>query len=790
MPLPHALTSPLRRYTHWLHGQWPAGRVEKLPLAAEDGATNLPGVYIVGDLTGIPLLKFSADSGTKAVRAISHDAGFDKREQSETVHDLIIIGGGCAGMAAALEARKQGLNFLLLEASEPFSTIANFPKGKPIYAYPSEMTPEGQLQFSATVKEPLLEELLAQTIEQGITPHIARAERIARHGRQLEVVMGDGADSLHAHRVIIAIGRSGNYRKLGVPGEELDKVSNRLHDPKDFEGKRVLVVGGGDSALETAIALTQAGAQVTLSYRQPEFSRAKPENVEQLERLAADDASANPHSEGSISLMLPSKVIAIDPETVTLEHEGKTQTLKNENVFTMIGREAPLDFFRRSGIHIAGETKPLGWAALALFVVFIIALYDWKNYGFIEALWQKTSFPASMPAWLASLGEWWSAQVEDRSSWIGTIAVSMKSRSFYYTLLYTACIGVFGIARIRRRRTPYVTVQTITLFLIQLFPLFLLPEVILPYLGYHGFFDAGLGAKLADELFPLYISKSAYLAQQWPEWGHPRAYWHAYGLILAWPLNVYNVFLDKPNTWWLVISFVQTFVILPAIIWRWGKGVYCGWICSCGALAETMGDTQRHKMPHGPFWNRLNMLGQFFLLCAFAMLFVRIAGWVWPESWAGKSFKFLLEGKNAEGQLVNPVSYKWFIDVLFGGILGVGFYFKYSGRVWCRFACPLAALMHIYARFSRFRIIPEKKKCISCNVCTSVCHQGIDVMSFANKGLGMKDPECVRCSACVQSCPTGVLQFGRVDAHDNVAALDRLPASRVLMQETSSSTRK
>jgi polyferredoxin len=105
-----------------------------------------------------------------------------------------------------------------------------------------------------------------------------------------------------------------------------------------------------------------------------------------------------------------------------------------------------------------------------------------------------------------------------------------------------------------------------------------------------------------------------------------------------------------------------------------------------------------------------------------------------------------------------------------------------SGRVWCRFACPLAALMHIYARFSQFRIFAEKKKCISCNVCTTVCHQGIDVMSFANKGLPMEDPECVRCSACVQSCPTGVLSFGRLDGKGG-AIYDKLQASPVRMQE-------
>jgi NosR/NirI family nitrous oxide reductase transcriptional regulator len=127
--------------------------------------------------------------------------------------------------------------------------------------------------------------------------------------------------------------------------------------------------------------------------------------------------------------------------------------------------------------------------------------------------------------------------------------------------------------------------------------------------------------------------------------------------------------------------------------------------------------------------------------------------------------------------------YKWLVDVGLAGVVGYAVYFWYSGRVWCRFACPLAALMHIYARFSRFRIFALKSKCISCNVCTSVCHQGIDVMNFANKGLQMEDPECVRCSACVQSCPTGVLSFGRLDGQGQ-PVYDRLAASPVQMQES------
>jgi ferredoxin len=91
--------------------------------------------------------------------------------------------------------------------------------------------------------------------------------------------------------------------------------------------------------------------------------------------------------------------------------------------------------------------------------------------------------------------------------------------------------------------------------------------------------------------------------------------------------------------------------------------------------------------------------------------------------------------------------------------------------------------MHIYTRFSRFRILSDKSKCISCNACTSVCHQGIDVMSFANKGKPMEDPECVRCSACVSTCPTGTLEFGEVDKNNNIIATDRLAASPVRIVE-------
>ncbi len=178
-------------------------------------------------------------------------------------------------------------------------------------------------------------------------------------------------------------------------------------------------------------------------------------------------------------------------------------------------------------------------------------------------------------------------------------------------------------------------------------------------------------------------------------------------------------------------------------------------------------------MPHGPLWNRVNMTGQVVLAAAFLIFFGRVLSWSLPNSGFGRAAqKFsdgLLSGWHPLGLELN---YYHLVDIFLAGIVGVGFYFWFSGRVWCRFACPLAALMHIYARFSKFRIFAEKSKCISCNVCTSVCHQGIDIMNFANKGIPMEDPECVRCSACVQSCPTGVLAFGRYDGTGTLPILD------------------
>lgn len=733
----------------------------------EGGTTAIPGVRIVGDLTGIPLLKFSADSGAKAVQAILAESDFPSQRGTDGVFDLVIIGGGVSGYAAAIEAKKAGLTFRLFEAVQDFSTLANFPKGKPIYTYPTGMTPAGELHFNADVKEGLVKELEEQREEHGVSSETLKVERIERTGNRL-LLHSKGAESVEALRVIVAIGRSGNFRKLNIPGEELGKVSNRLHDPKEYRGKQVLVIGGGDSALETAIALVCCGSHVILSYRKSEFTRPKADNVEKLNQLVSHATFATgintPSSErtstaansemrgdgpsGSLTLLMGSEVKEITEGKVTIKTDsGESETFDNNQVFVMTGREAPLDFFRRSGLKIVGEWTRKTWVGFLSFFVFCLFLYHWKSGGWLNSVFQSNGwFPFFIPS-------------GDPKSLIGSLINASRDPGFYYSLAYCTCVVVFGIRRIRRRKTPYVKRQTFTLMAIQVIPLFLIPYLLLPWMGNNGAFEYGIGKWFGDVFFP------------------DASYWRAFGFILAWPLFVWNVFTDNPIWGWLIISLIQTFVIIPLIIRRWGKGAYCGWICSCGALAETMGDAHRQKMPHGPFWNRMNMVGQVILAVALILLCLQVVGWVFPGSFA----TVLYEGFLSEFPILN---YKYLADLWLAGILGVAFYFHFSGRIWCRFACPLAALMHIYTRFSKFRIFAEKKKCISCNVCTSVCHQGIDVMNFANKGTPMEDPECVRCSACVQSCPTGVLSFGRFDRRGEVV-LDKLAASPVQINEGS-----
>jgi thioredoxin reductase/ferredoxin len=802
----------ISNYFNWLQYKVPAGEVEKYPEIDANGETSVKGIYIVGDLTGIPLLKLAAESGKQTVNKIVADQKFTEQKSSNRdnqIFDLLVIGAGPGGIAAGLEAQKSNLNFIILESAKKFNTIINFPKGKPIFAEPTEYEQKSDLKINDGFKETLLEELENQIADKALPITENAIVSSIKKDKNYFKINTDG-DEYKALRVIIAIGKSGNTRMLNVAGEELPKVFNRLFDPADAKDKDVLVVGGGDSALETAILTSEFANSVTVSYRKSNFARAKEGNVENLNELV---------SSGKVKLLMESNVNEIKENSTILENsEKQKEEIKNDIVFTMIGRELPVEFFKKSNIKMEGELSLISKLQFLLLILVSSVIYfgkssaavykytlgekvnsfgDFINQLFSFDFWGKF---ISLPAYLLDILFSDSIRIWTVTKYINALIayfaiiatvilgsyllvnfirgykdkialnwqtfkfayfilvaiffsyvffggryfgleVLGKSQSFWYTAFYSVTILIFGLRRIHVKPTRYIIYQTWALILIQALPLFILPELLFPYLG-------KIGALGGEEGF--------IFTQVFPK----ESYWRSYGFVLAWPLNFSNLYNGNITSFWLIFSLVQTFVFIPAIIYKWGKGAYCGWICSCGAMAETLGDEYRTLAPHGAKAKKWENLGQWILVAAFIITGLKLISIL---------YKIEIPIINESISFTADFFHKFYyigIDVIFAGVLGVGVYFYLSGRVWCRFGCPLAALMHIYTRFSKYRIFAEKKKCISCNICTKVCHMGIDVMNYANKGIPMNDVECVRCSACVVNCPTEVLSFGTLPKTD------------------------
>ena len=751
------MNNPVSAWFDWLQKGAPSAPVERYPQLSERGETSLPGVFVLGDLTGIPLLKLAAESGYEFVERLVDDKDFNKRRaaKAEGVRDLLIIGAGPAGVAAALTAGEQGLDYEIVESTVPFNTIVNFPKGKPIFAEPSDRPTKGPVDIRDTVKEALLEQL-GETVEQGeldIRTGV-RIESLRRDGAEV-VAVDNGGDERRAVVVALAIGKSGDSRKLGVPGEELPHVANRLFDPGAHANEKILIVGGGDSAIEAAVALANGGNSVVLSYRKSDLTRPKEGNQRALQALSGEGP-------GRIQLRLGTTVERITADEVELAGDADAGAIPATSVYVLIGRQMPLGFFKRCSILMEGEWSLTSKLLLAVSLLFANVIYfgksmpkDWIHQPMDAFAWPANSMGVlawgSMvmlplvllvlagislrPARLLRATTWnqfkWGYFA---TAFVFFCAVFFASRyggvdlleykpSFWYGVLYCVTMTTFGLRRVHVRPTPYIKAQTAVLVSIQWTFLWLLPEIVIPWAGEAGFLG-GPDGYLRTQVFP---------GDSW---------WRAYGFILAWPLFMWNLSSGEPTTFWLVASLVQTGVLIPLGIWFFGKGVYCGWICSCGGLAETLGDEYRTKALHGPLAKRWENAGQVVLLLAFVILGMN------------------LSGVDLVGQLMN--GYWLLVDMVFAGVLGIGVYFFLSGRVWCRFLCPLAALMHVYTKFTTYRIFSRKKRCISCNICTKVCHMGIDVMSYAVRGKPMDDVECVRCSACVVNCPMDVLAFGRI----------------------------
>lgn len=314
----------------------------ELPVVGPDFQTNVPGLYVAGELGGMGLIRNAVEQGKRAVENIAALPGMRDGEGL----DLVIVGAGPAGLAASLTAKAKGLRFVTVEQESLGGTIAHYPRGKLVMTTPFSLPGVEKFRRREVPKEELLRFWEEAVRRSGLEIRFGEAVTdVRREGDGLEVATTAG--TYRARAVLLAIGRRGTPRKLGVPGEDLPKVVYRLVDPDQYRGLRVLVVGGGDSALEAATSLAvMEGTDVTLSYRKGGFSRAKRANRERAERAAA---------EGRLRLVLNSIVTEIRPFSVVLEQNGKRMELENDAVIVCAGGVLPTGFLRQIGVEV--ETK-------------------------------------------------------------------------------------------------------------------------------------------------------------------------------------------------------------------------------------------------------------------------------------------------------------------------------------------------------------------------------------------------------------------------------------------------
>ena len=730
------------------------------PVLRANFESNISGLYVIGDLAGAPVVKLAMEQGNEVAE---HIAGKPDAKSSDlNVYDLMVIGAGAAGLNAALGAQERGLRVLVLEKNKIANTIEDFPEGKWVYAEPDTRPPKGKLWLDGASKEDLLGRWHQIIRENGLAVHTGEGVEAIRRQKDGIFEIQTTAARYQARRVVLATGQRGNPRRLSVPGEDREEVYHRLYSPKHYKDEDIVVVGGGNSAVEAAVTLSEHN-RVTLSCRGRQITRVFKDNRRRLESAIGS---------GSLRVIYGSNVKQFGDGVCTLAEEaGGSREVPYHHAFVLIGAEAPEDFLRSLGIRLENDWtgSPMAAALLAftaLAGVWVLggrtgfpALegYSWAGGVIALASLGALVFSALRGSRFATLGVsfvicytiYGAKQAAGYEYWPyrgwGAQALAFWNRpwSFWYTVLYTAVMTVFGLQAMKRwgfaKRDRFQIWRYVSLISFQWVFFFLIPEFLFRWAVEYQW----VGARLAHD--PVFAGQA----------------WRAYGLVYAWPLFFYT-FFGNPSEVWVVWGLILAFGIIPVLVLFHGKR-YCSWICGCGGLAETLGDRWRHLAPKGKTSVRWESMNSIVLGAAVAVTALVLA----------RDF-FHIFGKPAQ---IGLEYYHLFADIWLVGIIPVTLYPFFGGKVWCRYWCPLAKLMQIFsAAFTRFHVshfaIHANEKCIACMECTRNCQVGIDVMNYALKQepITNANSSCIGCGICVTVCPMGVLSFAQETKLVQIAA--------------------
>jgi len=701
--------------------------------------SNVPGLFIVGDLSGAPVVKLAMEQGAQVAE---HIAAQPRTPDSE-IFDILVAGAGAAGLNAALVAQDLGLRVIVLEKNKIANTIEDFPEGKWVYAEPDSVPPRGKLWLDGASKEDLLSRWHSIISDNRLDVRTGEGLTAIRKQRDGTFEVTSSRQKYHAKRIVLATGQRGNPRKLGVPGEDREQVYHRLYSPKHYQDEDILVVGGGNSAVEAALALSEQN-RVVLSYRGSEFSRLFKDNQRKLQEAV---------NAGRIRVMHNSNVERFDDGTCAIRENGQITRVPFHHAFVLIGADVPTEFLHSLGIQLENEwtgNPLLSIVAVAgtLFGLWMLGGTSQVISGSLLAIaglgtllataWKGSRFALLGISFLICYTIYGAKQASGYEFWPfkgwGANALAFFGRpwSFWYTVLYTAVMSIFGFQAMKRwgfdRKDRFQIWRYSTLIGFQWLFFFLIPEFLFRYAVEYQW----VGERLATD--PNFANNA----------------WRSYGIVYAWPLFFYT-FFGNPHQIWTFWGVFLTFLLLPILVLFHGKR-YCSWICGCGGLAETLGDRWRHLAPKGRTsirWESMNS----WVLGAAAVVTVLVL--------AQDAIRIFRQPAAAGLEWYHLIADVWLV-----GILPVTLYPFFGGKVWCRYWCPLAKLMNIWsAAFTRFKVsrfaIHSNDKCIACGECSRNCQVGINVMNFAMKQeeLNNYNSSCIGCGICVTVCPMDVLSF-------------------------------